>query len=204
MITHDLKQELAAYLKPSAKAPQTVDLPPFQFLMIDGHGDPNTAPSYKDAVSALYSAAYTIKFHMKKQRGIDFPVMALEGLWWAADMDTFLTRDKSEWDWTMMILMPEVVTAEIFAEQVAAAAKKKPNPALDRLRLETYHEGLSAQIMHVGTYDAEAPTIARLHEYISASGHQLTGKHHELYLNDPAKTAPDKLKTIIRQLMAHS
>ncbi|MBK9749253.1 MAG: GyrI-like domain-containing protein [Chloroflexi bacterium] len=201
MLKLDLRQQYAAYLKPSAKAAQLVDVPPLTFLMIDGRGNPNTAPSYKAAVEALYSVSYTLKFHFKKTRGLDYGVMPLEGLWWADDMDAFLQADKDAYLWTMMILQPDVVTPDVFAAIKPEVAKKKALPALDALRLETYHEGLCAQILHIGPYAAEGPTIQRLHEFIAAQGKQPTGKHHEIYLGDPNKSAPDKLKTIIRQPM---
>lgn len=199
MIKLDLKQQYAAYLKPSAKDAQIVDVPPLTYLMIDGRGNPNTAQSYKDAVQALYSVAYALKFHFKQARGLDYGVMPLEGLWWADDMDAFLQADKDAYIWTMMILQPEEVTPQAFAAIKPDVAKKKALPALDALRLETYHEGLCAQILHIGPYDAEGPTIQKLHAFIAAQGKQPTGKHHELYLGDPNKAAPDKLKTIIRQ-----
>jgi len=201
MIKLDLKQQYADYLKPSAKAPQIVDLPPLPYLMIDGRGNPNTAPAYKEAVEALYSVAYTLKFQFKKAHGLDYPVMPLEGLWWAEDMDAFLQADKDAYIWTMMILQPEVVTPEVFTAIKPEVAKKKALPALELLRLETYHEGLCAQILHLGTYDSEGPTIQKLHDFISAQGRERTGKHHELYLSDPRKGDPAKTKTIIRQPM---
>lgn len=199
MITLDLKKELKYLYKPSVKQPEIVTVPPLSCLMIDGTGDPNTAQAYKDAVAALYSAAYTLKFAFKKGRGIDYPVMPLEGLWWADDMATFSTDDKSNWLWTMLIVQPDVVTEADFAQTVADLKVKKPAPALDLLRLATFDEGESAQIMHIGPYSAEAPTIARLHEFIAAQGYALSGKHHEIYLGDPSRSAPEKLKTIIRQ-----
>jgi hypothetical protein len=199
--TLDLKTDLKSLLKPSAKAPEIVDVPPMQYLMIDGAGDPNTAAEYAQAVEALYTLAYGLKFHFKKTQGITYPVMQLEGLWWAEDMSSFLTHDKSSWLWTMMIMQPDIVTAEAFEQQRAEAAKKKPLLPLAKVRLEMYHEGLSAQIMHIGPYAAEAPTIQKLHQFIADQGYSLSGKHHELYLGDPRKSAPEKLKTIIRQPM---
>jgi hypothetical protein len=196
----DFKKELKALYSPSKKEPAFVDVPPFMFLMIDGHGDPNTSPEYSEAISALYILAYTIKFKVKKgPMAIDFGVNALEGLWWVPDMSLFSTSDKSSWDWTMMILQPEFVTPELFAEARLEALKKKPLPALSKIRLEMFHEGLSAQIMHVGPYADEGPTITRLHNYINENGYKLSGKHHEIYLNDPTRTAPNKLLTIVRQ-----
>ena len=201
MITIDLKQQLKYLYKPSAKQPETVTVPPLPFLMIDGAGDPNTAQAYRDALEALYTTSYTLKFAFKKRRGIDFPVMALEGLWWMDDMAAFGSADKSDWKWTMMILQPEVVTEADVSQAVAEAKAKKDLPALDRLRLASFEEGFAAQIMHIGPYSAEAPTIARLHEYIEQQGYALSGKHHEIYMGDPRRSAPEKLRTIIRQPM---
>ena len=197
----DYKKELKHLYRPSTKEFVVVDVPPMQFLMIDGHGDPNTAQEYADAVEALYAVAYKLKFMSKQEPGTNYVVPPLEGLWWAEDMETFTThRDKSAWDWTMMIMQPEWITQEMFEQAVAQVAKKKDLPALPRLRLETYHEGPSAQIMHVGSYDDEGPVLARLHtEFIPENGYEEAGKHHEIYLSDPRKVAPEKLKTILRQ-----
>ena len=197
----DFKKELKHLYRPSAKEFVVVDVPPMNFLMIDGHGDPNTAQEYQDALEALYAVAYKIKFMSKKEREMDYVVPPLEGLWWAEDMETFTTkRDKSTWDWTMMIMQPEWITQEMFEEVLKQVAKKKKDlAALSRLRLETYHEGQAVQIMHIGSYDDEGPTIARMHAFIDETGHQPAGKHHEIYLGDPRKVAPEKLKTVLRQ-----
>jgi hypothetical protein len=200
----DLKQDLKHFYQPSAKEIVTVDVPSFSFLMIDGAGNPNTAPEYSQAVEALYSAAYTLKFAIKKSElEIDYPVMPLEGLWWAADPDSFSLGRKDDWFWTMMILQPECVTQARVDQALEQVRRKKDVPALSKLRFESFHEGLAAQIMYIGPYAAEGPTIARLHQFIADNGCGLTGKHHEIYLGDPRKSAPDKLKTIIRQPMAH-
>lgn len=201
MITLDLKKQLKPFYTSSAKQPEVVTVPPLPCLMIDGTGDPNTAQAYKDAVGALYSVAYSLKFAFKKGRGIDYPVMPLEGLWWTDDMATFSTDDKSNWLWTMLIVMPDVVTEADVAQTVADLKIKKPSPALDLIRLATFDEGEAAQIMHIGPYSTEAPNIARLHEFIAAQGCALSGRHHEIYLGDPNRSAPEKLKTIIRQPM---
>ncbi len=196
----DLRKELKALYAPSSKAFSIVDVPPMQFLMVDGHGDPNTAPAYQEAVEALYAVAYRCKFASRRELERDFVVPPLEGLWWAEDMDTFLTRDKDAWDWTMMIMQPEWVGSDMVNEAQAQAGAGKDLPALPKLRLETYHEGPSVQIMHVGSYDAEAPTIARMHnEFMPAHGLVPAGMHHEIYLSDPRRVAPEKLKTILRQ-----
>jgi hypothetical protein len=171
------------------------------FLMIDGAGDPNTAQAYQDAVNALYSLAYTLKFIVKKTQAVDYPVMALEGLWWADDMAEFSLANKAAWQWTMMIMQPELITPDLVARATQEAARKKPLPALRNIRFERYHEGLSAQIMHIGPYAAEAPTIEKLHRFIHDHGYALRGKHHEIYLSDPRKATPEKMKTVIRQPM---
>ena len=200
MAKFDLKKDLKHLYSPAARF-SLVDVPPLQFLMADGHGDPNTAAEYAQAVEALYAVSYKSKFVSKAQAGQDYVVMPLEGLWWAADMETFTTaRDKSAWDWTMMILQPEWITREMFEEAAGQVAKQKALPALPRLRLETYHEGLSVQIMHVGSYDDEGPVLQRLHrEFLPENGLEPAGKHHEIYLGDPRKVAPEKLKTVLRQ-----
>ncbi|MGD0106293.1 MAG: GyrI-like domain-containing protein [Rhodopila sp.] len=180
-----------------------VDVPPLAYLMVDGEGDPNTAQSYQDAIEALFSFSYTLKFTLKKSpRAIDYGVMPLEGLWWADDPRLFCQADKSDWKWTAMILQPDFIAqAEVDAafEQV----RKKKNPAaLDRVRFERLTEGVSAQTLYVGPYSDEGPTIQRIHDFIRAAGKELRGKHHEIYLGDPRRTAPEKLKTIIRQPMS--
>ena len=179
----------------------TVDVPEMQFLMVDGHGDPNVAQEYQDALQALYAQAYKMKFISKQQLGHDYVVPPLEGLWWAEDMEAFTSaRDKSQWDWTMMIITPEWITEEIFYDACEKARKGKNPIALDMVRLERYHEGLSVQILHVGSYDQEGPTIIKLHqEFLPENGFVENGKHHEIYLGDPRRVAPEKLKTVLRQ-----
>lgn len=198
----DLKHELKALYAPG-KQPALVEVPPLAFLMVDGAGDPNTSAAYREALDALYSVAYTLKFSLKRgPEGLDFTVMPLEGLWWSDDMAEFTEGRKAEWKWTAMIAMPEFVTPELVARAAAEAAAKKELPALPLLRLETYDEGLAAQLLYTGPYADEGPTIARLHEFIHALGFGFDGrvqKHHEIYLGDPRRTAPEKLKTIIRQ-----
>ena len=197
----DFKKELKHLYRPSAKAFEVVDVPPMQFLMIDGHGDPNTAQEYQDAIEALYAVAFKVKFISKKQLDRDYVVPPLEGLWWADDMDAFTTnRDKSAWDWTMMIMQPDWITPELVDEAIQQVQKSKDPPALPKLRFERYHEGLSVQIMHHGSYDDEAPTLHRLHhEFVPQNGYEMSGKHHEIYLSDARKVAPEKLKTVLRQ-----
>jgi hypothetical protein len=195
----DFKKELHELYNPSKKDFVIVDVPAMQFLMVDGHGDPNTAQSYKDALEALYALAYKIKF-LSKKKGRDYIVPPLEGLWWAENITNFSTqRDKDAWDWTMMIMQPDWVTGEM-VEEAIAAIQKKSLPALSLLRFETYHEGLSAQKLHIGSYDDEGPELLRLHQsWIPDNGYVENGKHHEIYLSDPRRTAPEKLKTVLRQ-----
>ena len=178
-----------------------VDVPGMQFLMVDGHGDPNIAQEYQDALEALYATAYKIKFISKNQLGQDYVVPPLEGLWWAENMETFTTaRDKSRWDWTMMIMTPEWITREVLVAALEATRKGKNPQALGKVCLERYNEGLSVQIMHVGSYDEEGPTLMKLHqEFLPENGLVENGKHHEIYLGDPRRVAPEKLKTVLRQ-----
>ncbi len=205
MVKIDFKRDLKHLYQPAGQF-TLVDVPAMQFLMIDGHGDPNTAVAYQEAVEALYAVAYKLKFMSKQQLAQDYTVMPLEGLWWANDMDTFTTeRDKSQWDWTMMIMQPDWLTPVMFAEATAVVQKQKALPALGQLRLESYHEGLSVQIMHTGSYDDETPTLHKLHhEFMPANGLVFNGRHHEIYLSDPRRVAPEKLKTVLRQPVAGS
>jgi hypothetical protein len=197
----DFKKDLKHLYKPSKDDFSIVDVPMFNFLMVDGRGDPNTAQEYQDALEALYAVAYKIKFMSKKGLGKDYVVPPLEGLWWAEDMEVFTTGgDKSSWLWTMMIMQPEWITTEIFDEALLQVEKGKNPPALSKVRLEGYHEGMAVQIMHIGPYSEEGPTIAKLHnEFIPESGLEENGKHHEIYLSDPRKVAPEKMKTVLRQ-----
>lgn len=196
----DFKKELKHLYRPSAKQFEVVDVPELNFLMIDGHGNPNTAQTYKEAVEALYAVAYKLKFLNKKTSGNDYVVPPLEGLWWAKDMDAFAMGNKDDWDWTMMIMQPEWITPEIFKEGYAFVKEAKNPNALSKMRLQKYHEGLSIQIMHIGSYDDEAPILEKLHnDFIPDNNYVISGKHHEIYLGDPRKVQPEKLKTVLRQ-----
>lgn len=195
----DLKKDLKYLYNPSAKEVSVVDVLPMNFLMVDGAGDPNVSLEYQQAMEALFSLSYALKFRVKKITGVDYAVMPLEGLWWTDDPSQFSMSNKGVWKWTAMIMQPEFVTVELFAEALDEVREKKGFVALDRVRFETYHEGLSAQIMHIGSYAAEEPTIGRLHGFIKENGYELSGKHHEIYLSDPRRTAPEKLKTVLRQ-----
>lgn len=196
----DFKKEYKEFYSPPQEF-VVVNVPEMQFLMVDGHGDPNIAQEYQDAVEALYAVAYKIKFTSKKQFGKDYVVPPLEGLWWAEDMEFFTTaRDKSQWDWKMMIMTPEWIPSGMFEEVIELVRKAKNPAALDKVRLESYQEGLSVQILHIGSYDDEGPTLMKLHrEFIPANGFLENGKHHEIYLSDPRKVAAEKLKTVLRQ-----
>jgi hypothetical protein len=196
------QQERARLYKPSAKKVEIVDVPRMNFLMVDGVGDPNTSQSYKDALDALYSMSYTLKFTLKRAEGVNYKVAPLEGLWWSEDMAVFTAAHKDDWRWTMMIAQPSVVTPAWVEQTLDEVRRKKNPPALPLVRFESFHEGLAAQIMHIGPYAAEAPTIQKLHEFIHAQGGVFDGrahKHHEIYLGDPRRSAPEKLKTVIRQ-----
>lgn len=179
---------------------RTLVVPPMRYVMLDGHGDPNTAPEYAAAIATLYPLAYAVKFASRRELDRDFVVPPLEALWWAADMDAFTTRrDKSQWDWTVMLLVPEWISETMYGKAVASVAAKRP-PALDRVRLETLDEGLCVQTLHLGPYDDEADVLATMHrDVIPAAGLRRSGKHHEIYLNDPRRTARAKLRTILRQ-----
>ncbi len=169
--------------------------------MVDGRGDPATAPAYAQAVEALFSVSYVAKFMVKKgAQAIDYAVMPLEGLWWADDMSAFETNDRANWTWTMMILQPAFVASELVVAAMAVVRTKKRLPGVDRLRLEAFAEGPCAQVLHVGPFTEEGPTVARLHRFIDANGRR-TGKHHEIYLSDIRRADPQKWKTILRQPM---
>ncbi|WP_438447703.1 GyrI-like domain-containing protein [Gorillibacterium sp. sgz5001074] len=195
----DYKKVWNAYYD-AAREPKLVRVPAFAYLAVDGMGDPNTSEDYKAAVEALYAVSYAVKFLVKKSpSGPDYGVMPLEGLWWTDRMEDFSYDNKSIWKWTMLILQPEPVTGELVHAAMEAVKRKKELAALQRVRYEAYQEGPSVQLLHTGPYAEEAPTIGRLHDYIEQMGWELTGKHHEIYLNDPRRTAPERLRTIIRQ-----
>lgn len=198
----DIRKELKSLYQPPTKEVVRVDAPTMNFLMIDGEGDPNTAQQFKDAVEALFSLAYTIKFMIKKgPQAIDYGVMPLEGLWWADDMTAFTTGDKSKWKWTLMIMQPNCVARNMVIAAVAALTKKKNLAALSKIRFEAFAEGASAQTMHIGPFSEEGPTIQRVHDFIAGCGCKRSGKHHEIYLSDIRRADPKKWKTVIRQPM---
>jgi hypothetical protein len=197
----DLKRELKHLYQPSSKEVVQVEVPAFRFLMIDGKGDPNTTPEYAAAVEALFSVSYTAKFMVKKgPQKIDYAVMPLEGLWWSDDMSAFISNDRSKWQWTMMIMQPDFVEETVIRAAIAEVKRKKSLHAIDALRLEKFAEGRCAQILHIGPFSEEGPTIQRVHGFIEAQA-ALAGKHHEIYLSDIRRADPRKWKTIIRQPM---
>jgi hypothetical protein len=195
----DFKKELKQLYNPSAKEVTILDVPDMNFLMIDGEGAP-AGQQYTDAVQTIYPVAYAIKFGVKKAKAVDYGVLPLEGLWWMDNMAEFSTDRKDEWKWTSMIMQPKYVTEDDF-KAALEQVKKKNLPAISKIRFECYREGKAAQIMHIGPFSTEGPNVQKLHDAIKASGHQLSGKHHEIYLGDPRKTAPEKLKTVLRQPM---
>lgn len=199
----DYKKQLKNLYKPSARKVDIVKIPQMNFLMIDGEGDPNTSQSFQDAIDVLYPLSYALKFMVKRgELEIDYSVMPLEGLWWADDMSSFNAQNKENWQWTLMIMQPDFIAKEM-VENATEEVRKKKNPvALQSIRFESFSEGKAAQIMHIGPFSEEGPTIAKLHSFIEENGSRRIGKHHELYLSDIRRAAPEKWKTIIRQPMS--
>lgn len=173
--------------------------------MIDGHGDPNSSKEFADAIRALYPVAYKLKFASKQVLGRDYVVMPLEGLWWADDMTKFTTaRDKSEWDFTLMLMQPDWITKDMFDAAIEKVAEKDPPYNLAQVRFETLDEGMCVQTLHIGSFDDEAAILDQMHnEFIPEQGLAMSGKHHEIYLSDFRKVAPEKLRTILRQPVVH-
>ena len=196
----DIKKDRKDLYLPGRTDFTEVDVPAITYLATDGHGDPNTSPAYAIAIQALYAGAYAIRSALKKRTGDDFVVGPLEGLWTSADDSAFVARDKGEWDWTMMIPLPDAVSSQDIVDGLGQAACKKPDLPIAALKELPLTEGRSLQILHVGTYDDEAPTLARLHdEVMPRLGLIWNGPHHEIYLSDPRRVAPEKMKTVLRQ-----
>lgn len=196
----DLKREYKSLYSASAKEVNEVNVPAFNFLMIDGDGDPNTSNAYKEAIESLFSVSYAVKFKVKKQKGLDYVVMPLEGLWWAEDMSDFHKEAKGKWKWTMMIMQSPSVTKSDVQSAIETVHAKKGLVGLGKLRFEKFKEGHSAQTLHIGPFSEEGPTIQRVHEHIANRG-KLRGTHHEIYLSDTRRAASKNWKTIIRQPM---
>ena len=194
----DYKKTLKHLYNPPKGDFHVVDVPEMNFLSLDGKGDPNTSGDYQQAVEALYTISYGIKFAHKAQ-GFDHVVPPLEGLWWMKNMNDFTLANKESWEWTMMIMQPEWVTDESVEKVRHDAIKKKKLASLTKVRFGPYHEGLSVQFLYTGAYESEAPTIAAMHQYIKINGYHTNGKHHEIYLGDPRRLSPEKLLTILRQ-----
>lgn len=199
----DYAKQLKQLYAPSAKKVDIVEVPQMNFLMVDGEGDPNTAKSFGDAIEALYPLAYTLKFMVKNgPLALDYGVLPLEALWWSDDLSAFSTGNKDAWKWTVMIMQPEFITRETVQEATEAVAKKKKPVSLPLVRFESFKEGKSAQILYIGPFSEEGPTIEKVHSFIEDNGSQRAGKHHEIYLTDPRRIAPEKWKTIVRQPMS--
>lgn len=195
----DLKKQFRHLYEPRKGEFAIVEVPPMSFLMVDGSGDPNTTPAFQEAVEALYGTAYAIKFSLKKvDSSMDFVVPPLEGLWWADDLSTFHTSDGNTWKWTLMIAQPEAVTENTVRRAIVQMAEKKKHLRLSP-RFEVYEEGRAIQTMHMGPFSEEGPIIERMHASLKEKGYELRGKHHEIYLSDPRRTRPEKLRTVLRQ-----
>lgn len=196
----DFKRTLDSY-KAKAGEFRLVELPTLQYLMVDGQGDPNTSPAYQQALQTLYPVAYKLKFASKRELGRDYVVPPFEGLWWADDMAAFTSRrNKHEWRWTMMLLAPEWLGADMVEAAREQAGAKNPPARLDDVRLQELTESICVQTLHVGSFDDEGPVLERMHsEFLPVNGMQLTGKHHEVYLSDFRKVVAQKLRTILRQ-----
>ncbi len=196
----DFRKTLGSYQAQRGRF-QLVDVPDMQYLMVDGHGDPNTSPAFSEALEALYPVAYKLKFASKRELGRDYVVPPLEGLWWADRMDAFTTsRDKSRWDWTVMLMVPDWLDRSAFEAAVKQAGAKSPPARLQDVRMQTLSEGQCVQTLHIGSFDDEAAVLERMHgDFIPANGLRMTGRHHEIYLSDVRRTAPEKLRTILRQ-----
>ena len=198
----DYKKELKHLYRPTTKKVEVVEVPKMNFLMIDGDGGPNH-PTFQNAIEVLFPLSYTLKFMIKKSDiGIDYGVLPLEGLWWADDMSSFIKDKKDDWMWTLMIMQPELVKKEMVVKAIEEVRKKKNPVALPLVRFESFSEREVAQIMHIGPFSEEGPTVEKVHTFIENSSKQLSGKHHEIYLSDIRRTAPARLKTIIRQPMS--
>lgn len=195
----DLKKDLKKFYATKSQEFEIVDVPEMQFVMVDGMGTPGTSEVYLAALQALYSVSYALKFMSKIEMERDYVVPPLQGLWWADDLKSYIDDDKEKWRWTMMIMAPNWLNQTHF-EAARNKAEAKLGSLPDSVRFEKYHEGLGVQILHIGPYADEAPTIAKLHnEFLPANGLAETGHHHEIYLSDPRRAAPEKLKTILRQ-----
>jgi hypothetical protein len=195
----DLKRSMRRLYFPPANQPVLVDVPEMQFLRIDGRGDPTSAPAYHEAIEALFSVSYTLKFTIKRvDPEDDYTVMPLETLWWT-DERSFNFEDRATWRWSAIVAQPPVINADLVRAASREASAKRKLPALRKMHLVGFREGLSAQILHVGPYEDELPTIEKLHAFIAEHGYPVRGRHHEIYLSDPKRCAPERMRTVIRQ-----
>lgn len=194
----DLRKQHRALFSARSE-PEAIVVPDLNYIMIDGMGDPNTSPEFMSAIEALYGASFSLKFISKKERALDWTVMALEGLWWADDMEDFMRLHKAKWKWTLMIMQPDHITPDDLGSVKGLLREKKDNPSVDRLRIERYDEGSSVQVLHIGPFSNEGPAIARVHEHINKLKGIPSGKHHEIYLSDTRRVPEERWKTIIRQ-----
>ncbi len=194
----DFKKTLKRYYNPSIKGFHLIEMPPMNFLMVDGKGNPNSSEDYQQAIEALYGMSYGIKFALKSQ-GFDHVIPPLEGLWWMEDMAEFSRANIERWEWIMMIMQPEWVTTETVEGVRSGVAKKKGLTNLGKVRFERYTEGAAVQTIYLGAYENEAPVIADMHAFIRSNGYRTNGKHHEIYLSDFRKTQAERLQTIFRQ-----
>jgi hypothetical protein len=195
----DYKKELRDLYQQSAEEVSLVEVPELDYLMIDGQGDPNTSSEYTAAIETLYPFSYAIRAIVKEDVGFKYVVMPLEGLWWTEDMSSFSVEDKSDWQWTLMILQPDFVTESIVERARENVRESKDVPSLSEVRFESLDEGTAAQTLHVGPFSEEGPTVERVHEFIASRGYALRARHHEIYLSDRRRTDPERLRTIIRQ-----
>jgi hypothetical protein len=196
----DLKRELGDLYR-AYRSPSEINVPELDFLMIDGHGHPDRVPAFRDAVEALYAMAYGLKSRIKALEGIDYRVMPLEGLWWIPNARVWDFNDKSDWDWTLMIGQPQEA-AELVEEVCAATAERRSLPGLERLRFETFAEGHAVQAMHTGPWETERRTLERLQVFMASRGLMPVGKHHEIYLSDPSRVSPPRMRTILRRAVS--
>ena len=196
----DYKKKLKILYNQPTKTISYIDIPSMKFLQIDGRGDPNTSKDFSLAVEALFKLAYILKFNIKKSDlEIDYKVMPLEGLWWSDNMEDFATKKKQNWNWTLMIMQPDFITTKLLNAAMAKAKAKQNSIALEKIRFDKFDEGASMQIMHIGPFSEEGPTIRKLHEHIKNNHYSRVGKHHEIYLSDIRRAAPEKWRTILRQ-----
>lgn len=200
----DLKKQEKELYSPSTREVSFIDVQEMKYLMIDGEGDPSTSTEYHDAMEALFPVSYKVKFISKKDKSQDYVVMPMEGLWWVDNMEDFTIKDKSGWKWTSMVRQPDFISKRMVESAIKEMEEKKNPPALSKIRFEKFREGLSAQIMYVGPYSEEGPTVEMLHNFIHEKGYVFDGnkpgqRHHEIYISDVRRTRPEKLKTVIRQ-----